>query len=321
MNPQLIQRYTVLCAALALSVSSATHAAVATVATVSASAQYQSDSSGTQVLHHDDPGAATTNASAGPGDSAGTVNPGVDVFDGAIARARSEIDTSLATSSIGVYSHAGGYSPGFAAPPSTVGASSLVHWSLSFIVHSLPEITTAQLNAEFGIDGSLLAASFGGASQVGQVYSSVGAQLSTVSSLGATTWVDATATLDRFGGLSVSGPWASGFTNLTTGGSSVAYAEALYHETYVGLITVPTNEVFQYEIELNSEAFAHGAFENWAVTDFFNTATFDLSVVGPGLSLERLPSAVPLPAPFALLLLPLTLLGAAGLKRRVADSR
>ena len=317
MNARLIQRYAVLSAALALGFSNATHAAVASAATVSATAQYQSDSSGPLDLHHGDPGAATTTASAGPGDSAGTIGPGVDVVDGAIARARSEIDTSLATSSVGVYSHAGGYSPGFASPPSTVRASSLVHWSLSFIVHSLPEITSAQLNAEFGIDGSLLAASFGGASGVGQVYSTVGASLTTISSLGSINWVDATATLDRFGGLTASGPWASGFTNLTSSGASVAYAEALYHETYVGLITVPTNEVFQYEVELNSEAFAHGAFENWAVADFFNTATFDLSVTGPGLSLERLPSAVPLPAPFALLLVPITLLGVAGLKRRV----
>ena len=129
MNARLILRYAVLSAALALGFSNATHAAVATAATVSATAQYQSDSSGLKVLHHGDPGAAITNASAGPGDSAGTVNPGVDVFDGAIARARSEINTSLATSSVGVYSHAGGYSPGFASPPSNVRANSLVHWS------------------------------------------------------------------------------------------------------------------------------------------------------------------------------------------------
>jgi hypothetical protein len=313
----MIRRGALLAAAVALCIGNAAQAAaVATSATVTATATYQADTSGVQTQFHGDPGAASVSANAGPGASAFTLDQGGEVFDGAIARARSELDSSLQASSVGVYSHAGGYSPGFASPPNGVEASSSVRWMLNFIVHSLPEITTAQLNAELGIDGSLVAAAFGGASGVGQVYASVGVRLGTISSLGTDTWIDASATLDRFGGLSVSGPWASGFNLMTPPGSSAAYAEALYNETYIGLVTVPTNEVFTYEIELNSEAFVHGAFENWAVADFFNTATFDLSVSTPGLSLERLPAAVPLPAPVGMLLVSIAVLGIRGARRR-----
>jgi len=305
---------------LALS-AGAQAAAVATAATVSASARYQNDAAGPNTLSHGDPGTAAISATAGPGDAAFTLDQGTEVFDGAIARARSEIDSSLSTSSIGVYSHAGGYSPGFASPPDDVLANASVRWTLSFIVHSAPEVTSAQLNAELGIDGSLVAATFGGAHGVGDAYASVAASLSTVSSFGSVNWVDARATLDRFGGLDVSGPWASGFTLLSQNNASIAYAEVLYHDTYLGLITVPTNEVFTYEIELSSEAFVLGAFENWAVADFFNTATFDLEVETPGLSLERIPTAVPLPAPIALLLAPLALLGLAARRQSTRASR
>ena len=317
MPSQMTTRGALLAAAVALCVgTTAQAAAVATSATVTASATYQADASGKHTQFHADPGEASVRANAGPGDSAFTLDPGTEVFDGAIARARSALDSSLNDSSVGVYSHAGGYSPGFASPPDFVEASSSVRWTLSFIVHSLPEITTAQLNAELGVDGSLVAAAFGGAHSVGDVYASVGVRLGTVSSLGANTWIDASATLDRFGGLTVTGPWASGFSLLTPVGSSAAYAEALYNETYIGLVTVPTNEVFTYEIELNSDAFVLGPFENWAVADFFNTATFDLSVSTPGLSLERVPSAVPLPAPVGMLLVCVALLGTRGARRR-----
>ena len=225
------------------------------------------------------------------------------------------LDSSLSVSCAGTYSHAGGYSPGFVSPPSGVLAPSSARWSPSFIVHSAPAITSAQLNAELGIDGSLLAASFRGASPVGDVYSSIAAHATTLSSLGTVTRFDANARLDGYG-LTASGPWASGFTSLPTGTSSVTYVEADFNQAFAGLITVPINEMFQYDVELASEAFVHCAFENWAVSDFFNIPTFDLSVSTPGLSLERIPSAVPLPPTLDLLLALCALMVATGMARR-----
>ncbi|MGE0383216.1 MAG: hypothetical protein AB7Q97_00700 [Gammaproteobacteria bacterium] len=289
----------------------------APLSNVTAGASYGSASDGPDSHVHGDPGSATAGADAGPGGYAFTVDEGVDLYDGASARARSSLVSALKQSSVGSYSHAGGYSPGFAPPLNRVEANSTATLNLSFIVHAPAEITQAQLTLELGLDGSLLAASYGGASQPGQVYAGVAMSVDTQSSLGNVNWFDASAELDRFGGLTTSGPWAAAFANATSSPFAVSYVTADYNQEFIDLVTVPTNEVFTYVATLSTWAYVHGPFENWAVSDFFNTGTFDLTVTTPGLVLERLPAAVPLPPAFMLLAAPLAALGA---RRRHAGS-
>ena len=258
---------------------------------VSAVAQYQTAVNGPQLASAGQPGNVTSTATAGPGGGVFAVAEGVPLIDGAEAIARSNLPGT-----IGSYSQAGGFSPRFAPGATTnVRAESEVrqttHWIAST---SDPTITTAQIDLAAFYDGSLFVASYGGASQTGQVYAGVHASMSTNSSLGSVTWFDADARLDRFGGLSATSNWASSFTNATVSPSSVTYRTTNYFEVFPNLITVPTNELWSFESVLGTDAFIHGPFENWAVSDFLASGDFDLVISTPGVILTQV-TAVPLP--------------------------
>lgn len=143
---------------------------------VTAEAVYQGLSAGPISAVHGDPGAASVEAHAGPDEEAGILGSDTQVYDGAIAKARSQLDSSLSNSSVGTYAHAGGYSPGFASPPDAVHAVASVRWVLRFMVNAPSEVTTAQLNAELDVDGTLLAASYGGSRTPDDLWASVSAR-------------------------------------------------------------------------------------------------------------------------------------------------
>ncbi|MBK6660701.1 MAG: hypothetical protein IPG43_22375 [Proteobacteria bacterium] len=285
---------------------------------VTAEAVYQGLSAGPISAVHGDPGAASVEAHAGPDEEAGILGTDTQVYDGAIAKARSQLDSSLSTSSVGTYAHAGGYSPGFASPPDEVHAVASVRWVLRFMVNAPSDVTTAQLNAELDVDGTLLAAAYGGSRTPDDLWASVSARATTISSLGTVDWIDASAKLDWTGQLVETGDWAGAF---------VYHAPPLFHRDQVatvnqhqnlpGLITVPTNEVFEYVVEMTSQAYAVGAYENWAVSDFFNTAAFDLSVATPGLTLARIPTPAVVPLPAAWLLFAGAAIALGARRRRV----
>lgn len=258
---------------------------------VSVAAQYQTAVDGPRLGSAGQPGNVSSTAAAGPGLGAFAVDEGVALIDGAEAIARSNLPGT-----IGSYSHAGGYSPGFA-PGATnnVRAESEVRQITHWIANtSDPTITTAQINLAAFYDGSLFVASYGGASQVGQVYADVHASMATNSSLGSVTWFDANARLDRFGGVSASANWTASFTNATVSPSSVTYVTTNYFDVFPNLITIPTNEVWSFESVLGSDAFVHGAFENWAISNFLASGDFDLVISTPGVTLTQV-TAVPVP--------------------------
>ena len=261
---------------------------------ISSYAQYQTAVDGPRLGSAGQPGSVTTTAAAGPGGTAFPVDEGVTIIDGAEAIARSNLPGT-----IGSYSHAGGFSPGFAAGATrNVRAESEVRQTTHWIASTAdPNITTAQINLAAFYDGSLFAASYGGANQAGQVYAGVHASMSTNSSLGNVTWFDADARLDRFGGLGASANWLASFANATVSPSSVSYVTTNYFDVFPNLITVPTNEVWSFESVLGSDAFVHGPFENWAVSDFLASGDFDLEISTPGVTLTQL-TAVPLPGSF-----------------------
>ena len=257
---------------------------------VSASAQYQMLTDGPHLGSAAQPGNVTRTAAAGPGGAAFAVDEGVALIDGAEAIARSNLPGT-----IGSYSHAGGFSPGFGAgATSDVRAESEVrqttHWLAST---NDPSITTAQINLAAFYDGSLFAASFGGANLVGQVYAGVHASMSTNSSLGTTTWFDADARLDRFGGVNASANWAASFINATVSPFAVSYVTTNYFEVFPNLITIPTNEVWSFESVFGTDAFVYAPFENWSVSNFLASGDFDLVISTPGVTLSQV--TVPLP--------------------------
>ena len=259
---------------------------------ISTYAQYQTAVDGPRLGNAGQPGSVTNTAAAGPGGVAFAVDEGVTIIDGAEATARSNLPGT-----IGSYSHAGGYSPGFASGATkNVRAESEVRQTTHWIANTAdPNITTAQINLAAFYDGSLFAASYGGANQVGQVYAGVRASMSTNSSLGNVTWFDANARLDRFGGLSATANWLASFTNATVSPFSVSYLTMNYFEVFPSLITVPTNEVWSFESVFGTDAFVHGPFENWAVSDFLASGDFELVISTPGVTLTQV-TAVPLPS-------------------------
>ena len=258
---------------------------------VSTLAQYQTAIDGPHLGSAGQPGNVTDTAAAGPGGSVFAVDEGVALIDGAEAIARSNLPGT-----IGSYSHAGGFSPSFGAgATSNVRAESEVRQTTHWIASTNdPTITTAQINLAAFYDGSLFVASYGGANQVGQVYADVHASMSTNSSLGSTTWFDADARLDRFGGVNASANWVASFTNATVSPFSISYVTTNYFDVFPNLITVPTNEMWSFESVLGTDAFVHGPFENWAVSNFLASGDFELVISTPGVTLSEV-TAVPLP--------------------------
>lgn len=276
------------------------------------SANYQDTSSGPVVSNAGAPGSVNPSVSAGPGggDMDGVTNE-------ALAEARSNLPGT-----VGTYAHACCWSPAF--PPPAVEsvaafarATQVSHWEAQT---ANPGTASADIDVFAFLDGTLRTMDFAGAG-LGDVFSSVSFTMGYDIGSGVQNVFAGMATLDDAGGLSVSGPgtWNSAFSTVNLPDSDKT-STLNYSEFFGALFTVPTNTIFAWVVELESEAYIAGPYELGAVSDFLNTGDFMLSTGTMGVNLADVTpmSAVPLPASGVAMVAGLGLVGIAAYRRQRA---
>lgn len=286
---------------LCLSVLQHADAAVAIVPSqgvnVTTRAEYRGIVDGPQTLIAGNPGSVDINSSAGPGGGGiGSLSVApqnsVDTFDAAIARGRASLPGT-----IGSYSHAGGFSPSFGTGTGPVTASadtsSLTRWMAT---STDPNITSVAIDVLVFFDGTLLTADFAGAGP-GQLFSSVNTRLSSFSANGGLYDLNLSAQLDSAGGLTADSGWSGDFEFGSSQSGNVNQATLNYNQFFNDAFVVNIGEAFSWEVVLNTNAYAEGPFELWAIADFFNTGGFALSVNTPGITLAQVPVPLPLSLP------------------------
>lgn len=301
------------CAALALLSSAAYAVLPAAGVEVTVEATYQNDAAGPNTAAAGDPGSVDLTATAGPGgfgigDQGVAGQTALTTFDEANGRARASLPGT-----VGSYSHAGGFNPGFMpGPTSDVTASAearaVTHWQ---VVSTDPAITSVGVNVAAFYDGSLLTSDFANV-PAGAMSASVLAGLNAVDANGNTFYsFEADATVQNGIGLTASANWVGDFIVGSNGSNDQATVD--YFEVFSDAFFVNVGDVFAWESILYTSAAVPGPFELFAIADFFNTGEGTLSVDTPGVTLVQV-SAVPLPA--ALPLMMLALAGIARLGRR-----
>ncbi len=261
---------------------------------VTTTSTYLSASSGPLTSTASNPGSVNSQSNAGPGGSAGPGfalpgQPAMPVLDESVARGRASLPGT-----IGSYSHAGGFSP---SGPGTLTADAtsraVTHWVAT---SNDPAITEVGIDVLAFFDGSLLTARFAGIG-AGDLVAGVTAGLNAATASGSIYGFSATASLDSILGLDASANWAGDFTN---GSNSSVFQSTVNYSVFIDdAFMVPVNETFSWEVLMSTSAYAVGPFELWAIADFFNTASADLSVDTAGVTLSQ----VPVPLPPALILL------------------
>lgn len=281
-------------------------------------AEYRGASSGPATQIAGNPGTVNSTSQAGPGGGGiGTIGVSpqtpVDTFDEAIARGRAALPGTL-----GSYSHAGGFSPGFGAGAGPVSATtssqSLTHWVATSID---PSVTTVAIDVLAFFDGTMATGDFAGVGP-GDLSARVDAQLSAFTDGGSLYDLALNAALDGSTGLTASAGWAGSVTSGINTFGNVRQATIDYTEFFEDAFVVNIGEVFAWDVMLDTSAFATGPFELWAISDFFNTGGFDLSVNTAGITLIQVSggSPPPVPEPGMLLLLLIGLLALRWVSRR-----
>jgi hypothetical protein len=88
--------------------------------------------------------------------------------------------------------------------------------------------------------------------------------------------------------LSASGPWAGDWVLGSIGGGGPNLVATLFYtEVFSGLIRVPLNETFGFEVRLSTETLSNFV-EGRATADFFNTGVIGISTSVPGVTLVEL---------------------------------
>ena len=275
------------------------------------SANYQDSTAGPEVSNAGAPGSVNPVVSAGPG-----LSDMLGVTDEALAEARSNLPGT-----IGTYAQACCHSAAF--PPPSVenvsafaSATQITHWAANT---ANPSITSADIDVFAFLDGFLQTIDLAGAGP-GDVYSSVSFTMGFDIGAGVQNVFTGTATLDDVIGLSASGPgtWATSFRAVNLLDSDKT-SNLNYSEFFTALFTVPTNTIFAWVVELESEAYVAGPNELGAVSDFLNTGDFAISSSRPGVILSDVTptNSVPIPLPAS----GLTMLAGLGLAGFVAYRR
>jgi len=269
---------------------------------VTTEASYNGANTGPSTVTDSNPGTALSTSRAGPG-GPGIGNQGVApqatlaTFDEAIATGR-----ALLPGTVGSYSHAGGFNPGFGPGPNgvsaTASATQITHWMAS---SDDPAQTTVDIDVAAFFDGTLLTSNFCcGAS----LYANVRAELNAYDATGASIYnFIATAEMNDATGFSSSANWSGDFVSSYDPNSANNQATVNYFEYFDDVFTVQVGEVFAWESTLSTEAFAEGAFELFAVADFLNTGDATPEVNTAGAMLVQVP--VPLPASLPLIVVAL----------------
>ena len=292
----------------------ASHAVLATPGvSVTTEASYQSLSSGPATSTGGNPGTALSTSRVGPGgggigDLGLPGHPSVQSHDEAIAEGR-----ALLPGTVGSYSHAGGFSPS-TAPPGGVSAKTTARQATQWMATSSdPNVTTVGIDVLAFFDGTLLTGDFAGVG-AGDLVARVDASLHADTAAGDLYDFVATAALDDVTGFSASANWSGDFTSSVNATGSVRQSTVDFQEFIDDAFFVNVNEVFSWEVVLETSGFAAGPFELWAIADFFNTGGFDLSVDTPGVSLEQV-GVIPIPAALPLFATACALFGAAHRRR------
>lgn len=245
------------------------------------------------------PGSVISSAAAGPGGTTFNIPVLGDLTDESVGHAR-----SLLPGSVGSYSSAGGYSPGFggAVGGPTVATSfarSVTHWQA---FNSNPNASTVDIDVLSFFDGVMATVDYAGA----PMNASVRAELNVITSSGVVNVFAADARLSDPGGLVASSVWASSFA-VEFASPNINVVSVRYSEFFEDAFTVNVGETFAWEVLLSTEAFVEGPYEIHAVADFLNTGSGGLSVNTPGASLVQI-SAVPEPSVWASMMLGMLLL-------------
>lgn len=276
------------------------------------SANYQDTVAGPTAQNAGAPGSVNPSVSAGPG-----LGDMFGVMDEALAEARSNLPGT-----IGTYAQACCYSPAF--PPPAVEsvaayarATQVTHWEVQT---ANAGITSADIDVFAFLDGFLRTMDYAGAG-LGDVFSSVTFTMGFDIGSGVQNVFTGMATLDDVGGLSASGPgtWATSFSAINLGDNDKT-STVNYSEFFGALFNVPTNTVFAWVVELESEASIVGPYEMGAVSDFLNTGDFTLSTGATGVDLVDVTptNAVPVPASGVAMAAGLCLAGIVAYRRRQA---
>ena len=138
----------------------------------SASTRYNSAVDGPVTATGGNPGAANVTSSAGPGGPAIGTILGEDTLNESSARARASLPGT-----IGSYSHAGGFSPGFAPPAGSLdaraSARTVTHWKA---VATSSSATTVGIDVFAFFDGALVTGRYAGIG-AGDLTAAVDAQM------------------------------------------------------------------------------------------------------------------------------------------------